>query len=64
VGLTTLPYKKENCSEASKKFSWILWRRSRLKLSCGAKERRRGVCIMTLEVGKHRTYPYDFVLTK
>jgi hypothetical protein len=25
----------------SKKFSWILWRRPRPKLGCGAKERRR-----------------------
>jgi hypothetical protein len=41
VGLTTLPCKKENRSEASKKFSQILWRRPRLKLGCGAKERRR-----------------------
>jgi hypothetical protein len=40
VGLTTLPYKKENW-EASKKFSRILWRRPRPKLGCGAKERRR-----------------------
>jgi hypothetical protein len=41
VGLTTLPCKKENCGEASKKFSRILWRRPRVKLSCGAKERKR-----------------------
>jgi hypothetical protein len=41
VGLTTLPCKKENCREASKKFSQILWRRPRPKLGCGAKERRR-----------------------
>jgi len=41
VGLTTLPCKKENCWEASKKFSRILWRRPRPKLGCGAKERRR-----------------------
>jgi hypothetical protein len=39
VGLTTLPCKKENCWEASKKFSWILWRRPWPKLGCGAKER-------------------------
>jgi len=39
VGLTTLPCKKENCWEASKKFSRILWRRPRPKLGCGAKER-------------------------
>jgi hypothetical protein len=39
VGLTTLPCKKENCWEASKKFSGILKRRSRPKLGCGAKER-------------------------
>jgi hypothetical protein len=45
VGLTTLPCKKENCSEASKKFSRILWRRPRPKLACGAKERRgRRIC--------------------
>jgi hypothetical protein len=25
----------------SLKFSWILWRRPRLKLGCGAKERRK-----------------------
>jgi hypothetical protein len=41
VGLTTLPCKKENYREASKKFSRVLWRRSRPKLGCGAKERRR-----------------------
>jgi hypothetical protein len=41
VGLKTLPCKKENCREDSKKFSRILWRRPRLKLSCGAKEKRR-----------------------
>jgi hypothetical protein len=41
VGLTTLPCKKENCWEASKKFSRILRRRPRPKLGCGAKERRR-----------------------
>jgi hypothetical protein len=41
VGLTTLPCKKENCLEASKKFSWILWRRPWPKLGCGAKERRK-----------------------
>jgi hypothetical protein len=39
VELTILPCKKENCSEASKKFSRILWRRPRPKLGCGAKER-------------------------
>jgi hypothetical protein len=41
VGLTTLPCKKENCSEASKKFSRILRRKPRPKLGCVAKERRR-----------------------
>jgi hypothetical protein len=41
VGLTTLPCKKENCSEASKKFSRILRRRPRPKLGCGTKERER-----------------------
>jgi hypothetical protein len=41
MGLTTLPCKKENCWEASKKFSRILCRRPRPKLGCGAKERRR-----------------------
>jgi hypothetical protein len=53
VGLTTLPCKKENCCEASKKFSLILWRRPRPKLGCGAKERRR------------RTYNiyYNFIVT-
>jgi hypothetical protein len=40
VGLTTLPCKKENCCEASKKFSRIL-RRPRPKLGCGAKERKK-----------------------
>jgi hypothetical protein len=38
VGLKTLPCKKENCREASEKFSRILWRRPRPKLGCGAKE--------------------------
>jgi hypothetical protein len=41
VGLTTLPCKKENCWEASKKFSRILWRRPRPRLGCGAKERKK-----------------------
>jgi hypothetical protein len=41
VGLKTLPCEKENCLEASKKFSQILWRRPRPKLGCGAKERRK-----------------------
>jgi hypothetical protein len=41
VELTTLPCKKENYWESSKKFSRILWRRPRLKLGCGGKERRR-----------------------
>jgi hypothetical protein len=41
VGLTILPCKKGNCREASKKFSRILWRRSRPKLGCGTKERRK-----------------------
>jgi hypothetical protein len=36
----TLPCKKENCQEASKKFSQILRRRPRPKLGCGAKERK------------------------
>jgi hypothetical protein len=39
--LTTLPCKKENCWEASKKFCQILWRKPRPKLDCGAKERRK-----------------------
>jgi hypothetical protein len=39
MGLTTLLCKKENCLEASKKFSRILWRRSRPRLGCEAKER-------------------------
>jgi hypothetical protein len=44
VGLKTLPCKKENCREASEKFSRILWRRPRAKLGCGAKDRgRRGI---------------------
>jgi hypothetical protein len=38
-GLTTLPCKKENCWEASKKFSRIFWRRPRPRLGYGAKER-------------------------
>jgi hypothetical protein len=41
VGLTTLPCKKENCREASKKFSRILWRRPRPGLGCGANERKK-----------------------
>jgi len=39
VGLTNLPCKNENCWEASKKFSRIMWRRPRPKLGCGAKGR-------------------------
>jgi len=42
VGLTTLPCKKENCWEASKKFSRILWRRPRPRLGCEAKEKKGG----------------------
>jgi hypothetical protein len=41
VGITTLPCKRENCCEASKKFSRILWRKPRPKLGCGAKERKK-----------------------
>jgi hypothetical protein len=41
MGLTILPCKRENVEKPSKKFSRILWRRPRPKLSCGAKERRR-----------------------
>jgi hypothetical protein len=41
VGLTILPCKKENCWEASKKFSRILWRRPRPKLGYAAKERKK-----------------------
>jgi hypothetical protein len=41
VGLTTLSCKKENCREASNKFSRILRRRPRPTLGCGAKERRK-----------------------
>jgi hypothetical protein len=41
MGLTSLPCKKENCCEASKKFNRILRRRPRDRLGCGAKERRR-----------------------
>jgi hypothetical protein len=41
VGLTTLPCKKENSLEASKKSSRILRRKPRPKLGCGAKERRK-----------------------
>jgi len=40
-GAKTLPYKKENFWEASKKFGWILRERPRPKLGCGAKEGRR-----------------------
>jgi hypothetical protein len=40
VGLTTLPCKKENHCEASKKFSRILRRRPKPTLGCGAKERK------------------------
>jgi hypothetical protein len=40
VGLTILPYKKENGREAPKKFSRILKKRPRPKLVCGAKERK------------------------
>jgi len=43
VGLTTLPCKKENCWEASKKLNRILWRRPRPKLGCGAKERKKEI---------------------
>jgi hypothetical protein len=39
-GAITLPCKKENCRDASKKFSWILWR-SKPKLGCGSKERKK-----------------------
>jgi hypothetical protein len=41
VGLTTLPCKKENCLEASKKFSQILWRRPRQGVEPRKEERRR-----------------------
>jgi hypothetical protein len=48
MGLTTLPCKQENCWEASKKFSRILWRRPRPKLGCGAKERERELLLILL----------------
>jgi hypothetical protein len=41
VGLTTLSCKNENCWEASKKFSRILWRRPRPTLGYGAKEKKK-----------------------
>jgi hypothetical protein len=41
VGLTNQPCNKENCWEASEKFSRILRRRPRPKLGCGAKERKK-----------------------
>jgi hypothetical protein len=41
VGLTNLSCKKENCWEASNKFSQILRRRPRSMLGCGAKERKK-----------------------
>jgi hypothetical protein len=44
--ITTLPCKKEIYWEASKKFSWILWRRPRPKLGCGAKERRKMISVL------------------
>jgi hypothetical protein len=50
VGLTTLPCKKENCSEASKKFSQILRRRPRPKLGCGAKERSIIIIIIIIRI--------------
>jgi hypothetical protein len=58
VRLTTLPCKKENCREASKKFSRILRRRPRPKLGCGAKERKKEgryfklICVLTEECMK------------
>jgi hypothetical protein len=48
VGLTTVPCKKENYLDASKKFSLILRRRPRPKLGCGAKERRKKQLIQSL----------------
>jgi hypothetical protein len=48
VGLTTPPCKKENCWEASKKFSQILRRRPRPTLGCGAEKRRRNNCLRFL----------------
>jgi len=51
VGLTTLPCKKENCWEASKKLNRILWRRPRPTLGCGAKNRRRNVRLWTFKIG-------------
>jgi hypothetical protein len=50
VGLTILSCKKENCREASKKFSRILRRRPRPKLGCGAKERRRRIFDVTYKL--------------
>jgi hypothetical protein len=40
-GATTLACIKENRSETSKKFSWILRRRPRPTLGCGTKERKK-----------------------
>jgi hypothetical protein len=41
---------KENCWEASKKFSRILWRRPRPKLGCGAKESRRRILLLLVSL--------------
>jgi hypothetical protein len=43
VGITTVPCKKENFREASKKFIRILRRRPRPTLGCGAKEKRKKI---------------------
>jgi hypothetical protein len=53
VGLTTLPCKKENCSEASKKFSHFYWKKiaEEAKVSAGLwsqgeREREREVAVL------------------
>jgi hypothetical protein len=56
-GDTTIPCKKENCGEASKKFSRILWKRPRPKLGCGAKERKKSfICSSHVSLADHMSH--------
>jgi hypothetical protein len=41
LGLINLPCKRENVEKPPRNSSWILLKRTRPKLGCGAKERRR-----------------------
>jgi hypothetical protein len=44
-GAQPYPVKNETVEKPSMKFSWILWRRPRPRLGCGAKERKKKILL-------------------